>query len=153
MQAKEKNLIEGFTLIELLVVVALIGIISSIGIVAYNGYTTSAQQKAAENTLQAMAIAQLEYKSNRGSFFRASQPTSANANTTTEVNINLFQVNPVAPIGVGTQDRLSGQNYWYTSDASLLGVAPATYLLRAQQKDGTCVITLNQDSILTKTSC
>ena len=49
--------IRGFTLLELLVVIAIIGILSSIGVVAYNGYTESAAQKAAENSLQAMTIA------------------------------------------------------------------------------------------------
>ena len=53
----------GFTLIELLVVVAILGIIASIGIVSYNGYTSSAKRKSAENVMQQVALGQSEYLS------------------------------------------------------------------------------------------
>ncbi len=68
-------LIRAFTLIELLVVVALIGILSTIGIVAFSGYTEFSAQKAAENSLGAMRLAQQEYKSNNGTFYQTSGTT------------------------------------------------------------------------------
>jgi type IV pilus assembly protein PilE len=145
---KDKNIFTGFTLIELLVVIALIGIISSIGIVAYNGYTASTKQKAAENTLNALSIAQLEYKSNRGSFYQSSSPTSATVSTTAEVNLNLLGVQAFQVSGSQSGDKLADQDYFFSSSGTA-----TTFILRAQEKNGLCVITLNQDSLLTKTSC
>ena len=145
---KDKNIFSGFTLIELLVVIALIGIISSVGIVAYNGYTTSTKQKAAENTLNALSIAQLEYKSNRGSFYQSSSPTSATTTTTAEINLNLLGVTAFQVSGSQSNDKLEGQDYFFSSSGTA-----TTFILRAQEKNGLCVITLNQDSLLTKTSC
>lgn len=145
---KDKNNYSAFTLIELLVVVALIGIISSIGILSYNGYTSSAKQKAAENTLNAISIAQLEFKSNRGSFYQTSNPTYANAITTNDINQNLFGVQSFQVSGSQSNDKLTGQDYFFSSSATA-----TTFLLRAQEKTGLCVITLNQDGVLNKTNC
>jgi len=145
---KDKNIFTGFTLIELLVVIALIGIISSIGIVAYNGYTASAKQKAAENTLNALSIAQLEYKSNKGTFYQSSSPTSANSTTTSEINLNLFGVTAFSVSGSQSNDKLTGQDYFYSSSATA-----TTFILRAQEKTGICVITLDQTGLLNKTNC
>lgn len=145
---KDKNIYSGFTLIELLVVIALIGIISSIGIIAYNGYVASTKQKAAENTLNALSIAQLEYKSNKGSFYQSSSPTSANATTTNEINLNLFGVTAFSVSGSQSNDKLTGQDYFYSSSATA-----TTFLLRAQEKTGLCVITLDHNGLLSKTSC
>jgi prepilin-type N-terminal cleavage/methylation domain-containing protein len=145
---KDKNIFSGFTLIELLVVIALIGIISSIGIVAYNGYTASAKQKAAENTLNALSIAQLEYKSNKGTFYQSSSPTSANSTTTSEINLNLFGVTAFSVSGSQSNDKLTGQDYFYSSSATA-----TTFILRAQEKTGICVITLDQTGLLNKTNC
>lgn len=140
-----------FTLIELLVVVAIIGIISSIGIVAYNGYTSSAGQKAAENSLNALSIAQLEYKSNRGSFYQSSSPTSPNSVSTSDINLNLFGVTSFQTSGSASYDKLSGQDYFFSSSAT---TAPtSSYILRAQQKTGNCVITLNNQGQLNKSNC
>ena len=148
MYEKDKKLISGFTLIELLVVIALIGIISSIGIVAYNGYTASAKQTAAINSLNAMSVAQLEYKSNKGTFYQSSSPTSANATSTDDINLNLFGVAPFSVSGSQSNDKLTGQDYFFSSSATA-----TTFILRAQEKTGLCVMTLNQDSLLTKSNC
>jgi len=145
---KDKNIFTGFTLIELLVVIALIGIISSIGIVAYNGYVSSSKQKAAENTLNALSIAQLEYKSNKGTFYQSSSPTSANSTTTSEINLNLFGVTAFSVSGSQSNDKLTGQDYFYSSSATA-----TTFILRAQEKTGICVITLDQTGLLNKTNC
>ena len=45
---------KAFTLIELLVVVALIGILAAVGVVAYNGYTSSAKDKATQANLKSI---------------------------------------------------------------------------------------------------
>jgi type IV pilus assembly protein PilE len=135
------NYKKAFTLIELLVVVALIGILSSIGIVAYNGFTESAAQKAAENSLSAMRLAQQEYKSNNGTFYQTSgttgvcTPTSV---TTTSIVNNLF----------GGTDNLTGQRYFFcnTGDGS-------AYTLTARHTSKTCQITLTSLNVYTRTSC
>ena len=101
---------KAFTLIELLVVVALIGILSAIGIVAFTGTTDSAAQKAAENTVQSMALAQLEYRSNNQAYYGTpgnSGSADCTASTTTAVNTNLFG---------GTQtSNLDKQKYFFCS--------------------------------------
>lgn len=148
MYEKYKRLNLGFTLIELLVVIALIGIISSIGIVAYNGYASSAKQTAATNSLNAMSIGQLEYKSNRGTFYATSSPTSPNSTTTSEINLNLFGVTPFQVSGSQSNDKLSGQDYFFSSSAT-----PTTFLLTAKEKTGLCTMTLDQNGTLTKRDC
>jgi len=144
----DKKNIKAFTIIELLVVVALIGIISTLGIVAYNGYTSSAQQTAAKNSLNAISIAQLEYKSTRGTFYQSSNPNSPNNASTNDINLNLFGVTSFNVSGAANNDKLTGQAYWFSSAAT-----PTTFILTAQEKDGLCRITLNQDSALNMSQC
>ena len=50
-------------------VVAILGILSSVGVISYNGYVKSAKMKTAENTLQQLSLAQLEYYTNTGEYY------------------------------------------------------------------------------------
>ena len=136
---------KAFTLIELLVVIALIGILSAIGIVAFTGTSDSAAQKAAENTLQSMALAQLEYRSNNQVYYSQSGVTgsaSCSAATTSAVNTNLFG---------GTQtSNLEKQKYNFCSIADTRGTSFTNY---AKHKTLPCSISLTEKNVLTPNSC
>jgi type IV pilus assembly protein PilE len=135
------NYKKAFTLIELLVVVALIGILSSIGIVAYSGFTESSAQKAAENSLSAMRLAQQEYKSNNGTFYQTSGTTGActpTSATTANIVANLFS---------GT-DNLKEQRYFFCITAT-----GTEYTLTAKHSSKTCEVTLTNLNIYNRTGC
>jgi prepilin-type N-terminal cleavage/methylation domain-containing protein len=134
---------KAFTLIELLVVVALIGILSAIGIVAFTGTTDSAAQKAAENTVQSMALAQLEYRSNNQAYYGTpgnSGSADCTASTTTAVNANLFG---------GTQtSNLDKQKYFFCSFGTT-----SVFINFAKHKEKPCQISLNNKNELNFTNC
>ena len=82
---------KGFSLIELLTVVAIIGIISAIGVVAYTGYVTQARKTSAKNVMQQIALAQTEYYSNIGQYFKTTTTcTEATILTSGSIETNLF---------------------------------------------------------------
>jgi len=134
---------KAFTLIELLVVVALIGILSAIGIVAFTGTTDSAAQKAAENTVQSMALAQLEYRSNNQVYYGTpgnSGSADCTASTTTAVNTNLFG---------GTQtSNLDKQKYFFCSFGNT-----SVFINFAKHKEKPCEISLNNKNELNFPNC
>jgi prepilin-type N-terminal cleavage/methylation domain-containing protein len=134
---------KAFTLIELLVVVALIGILSAIGIVAFTGTTDSAAQKAAENTVQSMALAQLEYRSNNQVYYGTpgnSGSADCTASTTTAVNTNLFG---------GTQtSNLDKQKYFFCSFGTT-----SVFINFAKHKEKPCQISLNNKNELDFLNC
>lgn len=135
--------IKAFTLIELLVVVALIGIISAIGIVAFTGTSNSAAQKSAENTLQSMALAQLDYRSNNQIYYGNSASGSANdcnTQTTTLINTNLF--------GGNQTSNLDKQKFYFCSYAT-----STTFINFAKHKEKTCSISLNNKNELYPSNC
>jgi type IV pilus assembly protein PilE len=138
------NFKKGFTLIELLVVVALIGILSTIGIVAFTGTSDSAAQKAAENTLQSMALAQLDYRSNNQTYYgnpgASGSANDCNAQTTTLINTNLF--------GGSQTSNLEKQKYYFCSYATSI-----IFINFAKHKEKTCTISLNNKNELAPTNC
>ena len=79
----------GFTLIELLVVVAILGILSSVGVISYNGYVKSAKMKTAENTLQQLSLAQLEYYTNTGEYYPDGVSDSCSTTDTSHEDLGL----------------------------------------------------------------
>ena len=122
----------GFTLIELLVVVAILGIISAIGVVAYNGYIASAEKKKAELTLNSIYLAEEEYKSNNGSYFKSSSAK--------EISEELFDGK--------NEDDFKNQNYQFS-----IKVSGDTFVIKAEHKIGSCTLTLNEKNKLTPSGC
>ena len=116
-----RKLSRGFTLIELLVVVAIIGILSAIGVVSYGKYTTSAQKKQAEITLNSIYLAEQEYKSNNGEYYYNT--------STSNIVTNLFD-------GV---DDLSEQSYSFkTTNANTLSI------IATNKNNSSCTITITE---------
>ena len=122
----------GFTLIELLVVVAIIGILSAIGVVSYGGYKASVEMKKAEISLNAIYLAEQEYKSNNGTYYY-------NSNVSNIVT-NLFD-------GV---DDLSEQSYAFSITGS---PSNDTLSVVARNSSSGCQLTLNEKTKLVKSNC
>jgi len=115
----------GFSLIELLIVVALIGILSAIGIPMLQGMISDAKISTAKNNLQSIYVAQLEYKSDNGSYYN-----TGGGNKTNLINSVLFSGNQ-------TLD-LNSDHYYYISANSTMFTAFAMPRISGLQ---TCRIT------------
>ena len=125
-----KRYSQGFTLIELLVVVAILGIISAVGVVAYSGYKTTAEQKKAELSLNSIYLAEEEYRSNNGEYYKST--------SVSDIVENLFD----------GKDNLTDQNYVFsiTSSGDSLNI-------KAKQRNGTCTLTMDEKSKITRSGC
>ena len=119
-----------FTLIELLVVVAIIGIISAVGVVAYSGFKTTAEKKKAELSLNSIYLAEEEYRSNNGEYYKST--------SVSDIVEDLFD----------GKDNLTKQNYVF----SITGSGDSLEI-KAKQKNGTCTLTMDEKSKITKNGC
>jgi len=134
---------KAFTLIELLVVIALIGILSAVGIVSYTGYTETAAQKSAENSLSAMILAQQEYRSSNGKYYETSGSSgtcSPTLETSSRLNDQLFG-------GTQTNNMTKGR-YYFCSTATT-----TAYILTAKHNSKPCQVTLTEKNVFNRTGC
>ena len=131
----------GFTLIELLVVVAVIGILAAIGLTSYNGYVSTTERKSAENLMQQISLGQTEYYSNDGNYYSATS-TSCTASSTTSTNIEIKLL--------GSADVINDDTAY---DMCIMADTTSNYLIKAEEKDGTCEITMTSDGTFTRTGC
>ena len=139
MTSKSSN---GFTLVELLVVVAIIGIISAIGSITYQGYVKGAKIKSASAIAQQISLAQTEEYSSTGEYFISSSGTAsactAGAESSSELEANLFSVEDVLPDDIDFQFCVYGSG--------------ATFTAVADDSDG-CVISLNRNGAPSRAGC
>ena len=131
----------GFTLIELLVVVAVVGILAAVGITSYNGYISSTQKKSAENLMQQISLVQTEYYSFQGKYY-----TNASSRTATDVTSTKLEEDLLDDV-----DLINDDTPYYMCIMEDSG--GSDYLVKAEEKVGTCVITMTSNGTFTRSGC
>ena len=109
---------KGFSLIELLTVVAIIGIIAAVGVVAYTGYVSKARKSSAENAMMQIGLAQTEYYSNIGQWFKTS--STCDVDSSDSIETNLFDGGDIITEESGYQMCIveDGSSYIITAESS-----------------------------------
>ncbi len=125
----------GFTLIELLVVVAILGILAAVGTVAYTGYIAGAKKKAAENTMQQIALAQTEEYSNSAEYYTQGEDCEPSEANSLAIETNLLN---------GSQVLTKDNDYQMCIEE----VGTSYILIAAQVADGEIVA----DTLITMTA-
>ena len=131
----------GFTLIELLVVVAVVGILAAVGITSYNGYILSTQKKSAENLMQQISLGQTEYYSSEGKYY-----TNASSCTATDVTSTKLEEDLLDDV-----DLINDDTPYYMCIMEDSG--GSDYLVKAEEKVGTCVITMTSHGTFKRLNC
>ena len=131
----------GFTLIELLVVVAIVGILAAVGITSYNGYISSTKKKSAENLMQQISLAQTEYYSSNGQYYTNASSCTATDPASTKLETDLFD----------GADLINDNSAYYMCIMDDSG--GSDYLVKAEEKVGTCVITMTSNGTFTRSGC
>jgi len=127
----------GFTLIELLVVVAILGILAAVGTVSYTGYIAGAKKKAAENTMQQIALAQTEEYSNSAEYYTQGESCDPSEANSLAIETNLLN---------GSQVLTKDNDYQMCIEE--VGNGTSYILIAAQVADGEIVA----DTLITMTA-
>ena len=131
----------GFTLIELLVVVAVVGILAAVGITSYNGYILSTQKKSAENLMQQISLGQTEYYSSEGKYYTNASSCTADSTTSSLIEEKLL----------GNADVINDNTPYYMCIMEDSG--GSDYLVKAEEKVGTCEIKMTSHGTFTRLNC